>query len=86
MTDAGRDTKLYPLCDPWHGERGPKFTRKFAPDFLSGLAKPANCDKFSSMRNHLFGLDVGGVPPTYMLNTRECECEYVYSVLFHAQK
>jgi len=34
---GGYDTKLYTICAPWSGERGPKFTRTFAPAFKNGL-------------------------------------------------
>ena len=62
MADSGRDTKLYPYADPFHGERGPKFERKFEPEFLSGVARVT--DKFSNLKLHILGQDVGGVRPT----------------------
>ena len=37
MTDMGRDVKQYPLCNPWWGEEGPKYTRVFKPEFINAL-------------------------------------------------
>ena len=62
MADSGRDTKLYPLSDPWHGESGPSFTRKFKPELESGLSKCK--DKFATLRDHLRGRDAGGIIPS----------------------
>ena len=61
MTDMGRDTKTYPICNPYHGEEGPKWSRVFKPDFISGLGTVT--DKFSSIAKHIVGRDVGGVQP-----------------------
>ena len=32
-----RDTKMYPVCDPWSGAMGPPFERTFKPNFMAGL-------------------------------------------------
>ena len=61
MTDMGRDTKTYPICNPYHGEEGPKWSRTFKPDFISGLGSVT--DKFSSIAKHIVGKDIGGVQP-----------------------
>ena len=61
MTDMGRDTKTYPICNPYHGEEGPKWSRTFKPDFISGLGTVT--DKFSSIAKHIVGRDVGGIQP-----------------------
>ena len=61
MTDMGRDTKTYPICNPYHGEEGPKWSRIFKPDFISGLGTVT--DKFSSIAKHIVGRDVGGIQP-----------------------
>ena len=61
MTDMGRDTKSYPICNPYHGEEGPKWSRIFKPDFISGLGTVT--DKFSSIAKHIVGRDVGGIQP-----------------------
>ena len=57
----GRDTKTYPICNPYHGEEGAKWTRVFKRDFISGLGSVT--DKFSSLAKHLAGKDSGGVQP-----------------------
>jgi hypothetical protein len=57
----GRDTKSFPICNPYHGEEGAKWTRIFKPDFLSGLGTVT--DKFSTARAHHAGRDPGGVQP-----------------------
>ena len=57
----GRDTKTYPICNPYHGEEGPKWSRIFKPDFISGLGTVT--DKFSSIAKHIVGRDVGGIQP-----------------------
>ena len=62
MTDTGRDISKYPLCEPWYGEKGPKFTRRFALDFMSALGTQR--DKFATIRDHMKGRDPGGIPPT----------------------
>ena len=55
----GRDTKTFPICNPYHGEEGAKWSRYFKPDFLSGLGSVT--DKFSTLRMHHAGRDPGGV-------------------------
>ncbi len=57
----GRDTKTFPICNPYHGEEGAKWSRYFKPDFLSGLGSVT--DKFSTLRMHHAGRDPGGVQP-----------------------
>ena len=37
--DAGRDTKLFPICSPWLGDRGRGFTQPFAVEFELGLSR-----------------------------------------------
>ena len=61
MTDMGRDTKIYPLCNPYHGEEGAKWSRVFKPDLISGLGTVT--DKYSSIAKHIVGRDVGGIQP-----------------------
>ena len=61
--DAGRDTKLFPVCAPWLGDKGRGFTQTFAVEFEHGLAR--NKDDFASLKQHLTGKDQGGIsPPT----------------------
>ena len=56
----GRDMKEYPLCNPWHGEQGAKYERKFKPEFISATA---SCrDKYGNLQSHLKGQDYGAVP------------------------
>ena len=63
MADAGRDTKLFPVCAPWLGDKGRGFTHVFAIDFPTGLARFK--DHYSSLKQHLEGKDFGGIsPPT----------------------
>jgi hypothetical protein len=59
---AGRDTRLYSICDPLYGDRGPSFTRVFSPAFIAGLGKQR--DKFTTIKRHLAGSDPGAVPPS----------------------
>ena len=61
MTDMGRDTKIYPLCNPYHGEEGAKWSRVFKPDLISGLGTVT--DKYSSIAKHIVARDVGGIQP-----------------------
>ena len=49
MADMGRNTKEYPLCDPWHGEEGPRYLRTFLPAFISGLGTRG--DKYGTLRS-----------------------------------
>ena len=59
----GRDTKLFPVCAPWMGDRGRGFTHTFAVEFEHGLARYK--DDFASLKQHLGGKDQGGIsPPT----------------------
>ena len=58
MADMGRDMKQFPLCCPWWGEEGPKYTRRFKPDLISALG--GERDKFNNLRQHAIGQDVGG--------------------------
>ena len=63
MADAGRDTKLFPVCAPWSGDKGRGFTHVFAVEFPAGLARIK--DHYSSLKQHLEGKDFGGIsPPT----------------------
>ena len=39
MADMGRDTKTYPICNPYHGEEGPMWTRFFKPDLRWGATR-----------------------------------------------
>ena len=57
-----RDTKMYPVCDPWNGAMGPPFERVFKPNFLAGLRK--RWDDYSSLYRHLHGQDPGGMAPS----------------------
>ena len=57
------DTRRFPLCAPWSGERGDEFGKRFLPSFLSGLM--AKSDEFCTYEQHLSGECPGGiVPPT----------------------
>ena len=53
MADMGRNTKEYPLCDPWHGDEGPRYLRTFLPAFISGLGTRG--DKYGTLRDHAKG-------------------------------
>ena len=57
------DTRRYPLCAPWSGERGDEFAKRFLPSFLSGLM--AKSDDFCTYEQQLAGECPGGIiPPT----------------------
>ena len=58
---GGYDTKLYSICAPWSGERGPKFTRTFAPAFKNGLL--GKHDDFDNLATTLQDDDMGGAGP-----------------------
>ena len=61
---AGRDTRLFKVCDPWYGQKGAPFERVFRPAFTSGIASVVR-DEYGNGRDHLKGSDPGGVkPPT----------------------
>ena len=62
MGSAARDTRLYDICDPYHGDKGTPFLRIFKPAFLTGIA--AKSDKFANYAQHLRGEDAGAVPPS----------------------
>ena len=64
MADMGRNTKEYPLCDPWHGEEGPRYLRTFLPAFISGLGTRG--DKYGTLRDHAKGRDPGGLRPQHV--------------------
>ena len=32
-TSGSYDTKRFPLCEPWHGQRGKAYKERFMPDF-----------------------------------------------------
>lgn len=51
------DAKKY-ICAPWHGERGPPWSRKFKAEFENALKLQK--DNFSSIHQWLFGKDFGG--------------------------
>ena len=58
-----RDTKLYPVCDPYSGEVGAAWERIFEPAFLSGIS--SRSDEYANLKEHLQGIDCGNVkPPT----------------------
>jgi len=57
---SSRDTKLYDVADPWHGERGPAW-HNFKADFIAGLA--SHRDKYASLQQHVHGTDPGGHKP-----------------------
>ena len=56
---SSRDTRLYPICDPWLGAVGPPFERKFVPDFQNGVR--GRSDEWSNLMEHLQGTDPGGM-------------------------
>ena len=61
--EASYDARRYRICPPWFGEKGPAFERIFGPNFIAGLG--SQTDKFSSLEQHMMGLDPGSVrPPT----------------------
>ena len=62
MASAARNTRIYDICDPYFGDKGPAFERVFKPSFLAGIA--AKCDKYANFAQHLRGEDPGGVLPT----------------------
>ena len=51
------DAKKY-ICAPWLGKRGPAWFRAFKPEFENGLKQKK--DNFSSLYQHLMGMDFGG--------------------------
>ena len=55
---GGYDPKLYPICAPWNGQRGPLFARVFAPAFRNGLL--GYHDKYNNLLETLNGTDMGG--------------------------
>ena len=57
---AGRDTRLFKVCDPWYGQKGAPFERVFRPAFTSGIASVVR-DEYGNGRDHLKGSDPGGV-------------------------
>ena len=59
---SGRDTKIYRVCEPWNGERGPSWMEVFEKDFISGLGEIN--DDYTNLKQVLFGQDPGGVPAT----------------------
>ena len=63
MTNStgGYDTKIYSICAPWSGERGPKFTRIFEPAFKNGLL--GKHDDFDNLHTTLQDNDMGGAGP-----------------------
>ena len=58
---GGYDTKIYSICAPWSGERGPKFTRIFEPAFKNGLL--GKHDDFDNLFTTLQDNDMGGAGP-----------------------
>ena len=62
--DAARDTKVYPICNPWLGKAGAEYERTFEPNFLASVGAHIK-DKYSNAARHLVGKDPGGItPPT----------------------
>ena len=51
------DAKKY-ICAPWHGQRGPPWTRKFKPEFENALKMQK--DNFNNIHQWLLGKDFGG--------------------------
>ena len=62
MASAARNTRIYDICDPYYGDKGPAFERVFKPAFFTGIA--AKGDKFANLADHLRGVDPGGVKPS----------------------
>ncbi len=58
---GGYDPKVHSICAPWNGERGPKFTRTFAPAFKNGLL--GKHDDFDNLFTTLNDDDMGGAGP-----------------------
>ena len=58
---GGYDPKVYSICAPWNGERGPKFTRIFEPAFKNGLL--GKHDDFDNLFTTLNDDDMGGAGP-----------------------
>ena len=62
-SSSSRDTKIYTVCDPYHGEIGASWERVFVPSFLNGISSKS--DDYANLRDHLEFSDVGAViPPT----------------------
>ena len=49
----GRDTKTFPICNPYHGEEGAKWTRFFKPDFISVDRERENTSWEHGSRNRI---------------------------------
>ena len=62
---GGYDPKIFTVCQPWNGQRGPSFQRVFAPAFRNGLL--GIHDKYNNLLEYLNGTDMGvaavGAPP-----------------------
>ena len=53
------DTRLYNICEPWHGERGLLFSEKFIVNFKAGLMEKS--DDYCTYEQHLSGHCPGGI-------------------------
>lgn len=53
------DSRIYPICAPWRGQRGDTYVRVFLPAFLNGLE--GHTDDYASLLDHVNGTDPGGV-------------------------
>ena len=55
------DTKRFPLCEPWHGQRGKAYKERFLPDFRAACM--GKHDDYSTWEQHLQGEVPGGILP-----------------------
>ena len=55
------DTKRFPLCEPWHGQRGKAYKERFMPDFQAACM--GKYDDFATWEQHLCGEVPGGILP-----------------------
>ena len=60
-TSGSYDTKRFPLCEPWHGQRGKAYKERFMPDFQAACM--GKYDDFATWEQHLCGEVPGGILP-----------------------
>lgn len=61
-SSASRDSRLYPICNPYSGRMGPDWESIFEPAFRGGLG--SHKDDYDNLQRHLKGTDIGGIPPS----------------------
>ena len=60
-TSGSYDTKRFPLCEPWHGQRGKAYKDRFLPDFYAACM--GKHDDYCTWEQHLCGEVPGGILP-----------------------